>query len=68
MSSSDRGNLTPCAVRSVAGSFLSRLCRGPLLPLLLRPMSRWDGFGGRVRLRICQCTLVALQHAVGCSE
>ncbi|XP_026274191.1 cytosolic carboxypeptidase 1-like isoform X1 [Frankliniella occidentalis] len=44
--------------------FLARLCRGPLLPLLLRPMSRWDSFSGRVRLRICQCTLVALQYAV----
>ncbi|KAK3923203.1 Cytosolic carboxypeptidase 1 [Frankliniella fusca] len=45
--------------------FLARLCRGPLLPLLLRPLSRWDSFSGRVRLRICQCTLVALQYAVG---
>ncbi|KAJ1525658.1 hypothetical protein ONE63_008876 [Megalurothrips usitatus] len=45
--------------------FLSRLCRGPLLPMLLRPLSRWDNFSGRVKLRICQCILVALQHAVG---
>lgn len=29
---------------------------------------RWDSFAGRVRLRICQCILVALQQAVGSSE
>lgn len=51
-----------------AGQFCSRIIKAGVVPIFLKIFSRWEKYDGKTRLKICNDTIITLQHICSTSK